>query len=214
MCTYFVLHRKHKSNFNNILIPKIEEILQKGRDAIGIIYITNNDISRMTMSNELIRNFPTIYDIILDWFLTGRVNTVVIHSRAIPETENTELIQPIMYYNPSTDYFNILAFHGLLSKSDTEYLYSIVNPKKPINEYIDAELLLMALIDHNFSEILNEIENNYSFVHIKTNCETTEITVCNKILPVYIYEDENYVIITDSDWYYYRLLKENIPMLY
>jgi len=213
MCTYFVLHRKRKTReINNVLVPKIEEILQKGRDAVGIIYITNNDISKMSMDNELIENFPIMYEIILDWFTSGRVDTIVIHSRAIPETENTELIQPIMYYNPSTEYFHILAFHGLLSKNDTEYLYNIVKPKKQIDKYIDAELLLMALMDYDITEILNEIENNYSFVHLKTNCESTKIVACNKILPMYIYEDENYIIITDSDWYYYRLLRENIPI--
>jgi predicted glutamine amidotransferase len=187
MCTIIGFNGKGRTILKNNFI--IQDILNKilfvrGRDGVGIAiyghtikelrtwYIPRNIIREYKLNRIITAIGLRIFGMISH--CNECIYSVLIHARAIPETENQKGLQPVRYKN-------IVLIHNGLIYNDKEIL-----PAK-YHGYIDSLALAYYLNSRkNITEqIFNEIRGSYSVLYIDMNDDS--LNYITNYMPLYRY---------------------------
>jgi len=205
MCTVigFKYNKKRSYLFENFLFKFLyDNLLIRGRDGIGLtVYDVNiNKFKTKYINKDVIIKYPkqklisSIVNIIRNY--TDKISYVLIHSRAIPETENNNMLQPVRYKN-------IILIHNGLIYNDKDILPNIYNDK------IDS-LAIAYYINQNGlnDQIFQDVKGSYTVLYIDNDNNTFGYITNYQPLYKYTYDNNVISIYTNIEPAYLNTVKD------
>ena len=213
MCTIVGIELDESSSilFTDIWKRRLLEIVLsdllfiRGRDGIGIAILNDSNTKFKTkyLSKDIIINMPNIKIVssIVNYIANNSwVRRILVHSRAVPETESNKGLQPIRYKD-------IVLIHNGLIYNDKE-IYKTYDKRFLNKQYIDSYSIAV-LLNNKYNNglsindtVFDNLKGSYAVLYTVRNDNRIRYLVNYNPLFIYKFFD-NFTVYTNIEPEYY-----------